>query len=65
MIRTHGLTHISLAVEDPERSLRFYRDVFGVEEYVREDTGIQVRGPGPHDILAFDGLHRGLRSQQG
>ena len=24
MIKTHGLTHISLAVADPERSLRFY-----------------------------------------
>ena len=26
MIKTHGLTHISLAVRDMERSLKFYSD---------------------------------------
>ena len=40
MIKTHGLTHISLSVRDPERSLRFYRDVFGVQEYYRDDEQI-------------------------
>ena len=30
MVRTHGLTHIALAVRDPERSFRFYQDVLGV-----------------------------------
>ena len=54
MIRTHGLNHISLAVRDPERSLQFYRDVFGVEEYYRDDTSIQVKGPGEMDVLAFE-----------
>lgn len=53
MVRTHGLTHISLAVADPERSLRFYETVFGVEEYYRDETNIQARGPGM-DILAFE-----------
>jgi catechol 2,3-dioxygenase-like lactoylglutathione lyase family enzyme len=54
MVRTHGLTHISLAVSDPDRSLQFYRTVFGVEEYYRDATSIQVQGPGPHDVLAFE-----------
>jgi catechol 2,3-dioxygenase-like lactoylglutathione lyase family enzyme len=36
MIETHGLAHISLSVRDPERSLRFYRNVFGVAEYYRD-----------------------------
>jgi catechol 2,3-dioxygenase-like lactoylglutathione lyase family enzyme len=54
MIRTHGLSHIALAVLDPDRSLAFYRAVFGVREYFRSDTGIQVLGPGPHDVLAFE-----------
>jgi catechol 2,3-dioxygenase-like lactoylglutathione lyase family enzyme len=53
-VRTHGLTHIALAVKDPQRSLEFYRRVFGVEEYYRDTTTIQVRGPGPHDVLAFE-----------
>lgn len=29
-VPTHGLTHVALAVQDPERSLRFYQDVLGV-----------------------------------
>jgi catechol 2,3-dioxygenase-like lactoylglutathione lyase family enzyme len=54
MVATHGLTHLALAVRDPERSLAFYRDVFGVREYFRDAGTIQVRGPGPHDVLAFE-----------
>jgi catechol 2,3-dioxygenase-like lactoylglutathione lyase family enzyme len=54
MIRTHGLTHLNLAVRDLERSLRFYREVFGVKEYYRDEGSIQVQGPGPHDVIAFE-----------
>lgn len=54
MIATHGLTHISLAVRDPDRSLAFYEAVFGVQEYYRDDTSIQARGNGTHDIFAFE-----------
>jgi catechol 2,3-dioxygenase-like lactoylglutathione lyase family enzyme len=53
-IATHGLTHLALAVRDPERSLRFYEAVFGVREYFRDANTIQVLGPGPHDVLAFE-----------
>jgi catechol 2,3-dioxygenase-like lactoylglutathione lyase family enzyme len=61
MIQTHGLTHISLAVRDPDRSLAFYAAVFGVEEYYRDDTSIQAKGSGTHDIFAFekDAKHAG------
>lgn len=54
MIKTLGLTHIALSVQDPERSLSFYRAVFGVREYFRDDTTIQVLGPGEFDVLAFE-----------
>jgi catechol 2,3-dioxygenase-like lactoylglutathione lyase family enzyme len=54
MIETHGLTHISLSVRDPQRSLDFYSRVFGVREYFRDETQIQVQGPGPFDVLAFE-----------
>jgi catechol 2,3-dioxygenase-like lactoylglutathione lyase family enzyme len=54
MVATHGLTHLALSVRDPERSLRFYSAAFGVREYFRDADTIQVLGPGPHDVLAFE-----------
>ena len=54
MIRTHGLTHLALSVADPDRSLQFYGSVFGVREYFRDAGTIQVQGPGPHDVIAFE-----------
>lgn len=53
-IPTHGLTHLSLAVADPERSLAFYARLFGVREVYRDEGQIQVAGPGDHDVIAFD-----------
>jgi catechol 2,3-dioxygenase-like lactoylglutathione lyase family enzyme len=54
VIRTHGLTHISLAVRDPERSLAFYATCFGVEEYYRDENSIQAKGNETQDIFAFE-----------
>ena len=54
MIRTHGLTHISLSVEDPERSLAFYEKLLGVREYHRDADSIQVLGPGEKDVIVFE-----------
>jgi catechol 2,3-dioxygenase-like lactoylglutathione lyase family enzyme len=53
-LATHGLTHIALAVKNPLRSLEFYRAVFGVKEYYRDADSIQVLGPGPKDVIAFE-----------
>ena len=47
MVETHGLSHVSLAVRDPQRSLEFYSQAFGVREYFRDHDQIQVKGPGP------------------
>lgn len=54
MIETHGLTHLSLAVADVDRSLGFYRDVFDVREAHRDAHTVEVHGPGPFDILTFE-----------
>lgn len=54
LIKTHGLSHVALSVTDPERSLAFYKSVFGVREYFRSESTIQVLGPGPFDVLAFE-----------
>jgi len=63
MVKTHGLTHISLAVRDLDRSLKFYSSVFGAREYFRDEKQIQVQGPGPHDVIAFEhsGSDAGVR----
>jgi catechol 2,3-dioxygenase-like lactoylglutathione lyase family enzyme len=53
MIKTHGLTHLNLEVSDLDISLRFYRDMFGVEEYFRDKNSVQVKGPGENDVIAF------------
>lgn len=54
MIRTHGLAHISLAVRDPERSLRFYETLFGVVEYCRDQESIQAKSAAGWEVLAFN-----------
>lgn len=54
MVETLGLAHISIAVRDPQRSLDFYMQVFGVREYFRDANQIQAQGPGPSDVLAFE-----------
>ena len=65
MIKTHGLSHVALSVSDPERSLAFYRDVFGVREYFRDDFTIQVLGPGRYDIIAFERRNNGVGAEGG
>src|SRR5262245_49897992 len=54
MVKTYGLTHIALAVLDLDRSLEFYRRVFGVREVYRDETSIQVQTPGSQDVIAFE-----------
>jgi catechol 2,3-dioxygenase-like lactoylglutathione lyase family enzyme len=59
MISTHGLTHISLRVANLDRSVAFYSQLFGVVEYFRDAESVQVKGPGPHDVIAFEHSHDG------
>ena len=54
MIKTHGLTHIALAVQDAERSLRFYSQVFGAVAVYQQDGFIQAQTPGSRDVLVFE-----------
>lgn len=54
MVKTHGLTHIALAVKDPARSLAFYQQVLGVVEVFREPGFIQAQTPGSRDVLVFE-----------
>ena len=54
MIKTHGLTHIGLAVKNAKRSFEFYRKVFGVIKIYDQNGWIQAQTPGARDIIVFD-----------
>ena len=55
MIETEGLTHIHLFVADLDRSLRFYREVFGLEELFRDGSKmVFVRPPNTSDTITLN-----------
>lgn len=54
MVKTYGLSHIALAVEDPERSLKFYEQVLGIVAVYRKEEFIQAQTPGSRDVLVFE-----------
>ena len=53
MIKTRGLTHLALAVRDPNRSFRFYQRLLGVRAVYRRADFIQAQTPGSWDVLVF------------
>lgn len=53
-VTTHGLTHVALAVRDPQRSLAFYKAVFGVVAVYEQDDFVQAQTPGSRDVLVFE-----------
>jgi catechol 2,3-dioxygenase-like lactoylglutathione lyase family enzyme len=53
-VRTHGLTHVALAVRDPKRSLQFYRSVLGVVAVYEGEDFVQAQTPGSRDVLVFE-----------
>ncbi|HJR66990.1 MAG TPA: VOC family protein [Gemmatimonadaceae bacterium] len=62
MIKTYGLTHLAMGVEDPERSLSFYQKILGVIPVYREKDFIQAQTPGSRDVLVFQKTKRRTRS---
>ena len=54
MIRTHGMSHVALAVRDPERSFEFYQAVFGAIAVYRDKDFVQAQTPGSRDVLVFE-----------
>jgi catechol 2,3-dioxygenase-like lactoylglutathione lyase family enzyme len=68
VIRTQGLTHIHLVVRDLERSLRFYRQVFGMEERFRSGPKmVFLNTPGSRDTVTLneDPAHAELAGRSG
>jgi catechol 2,3-dioxygenase-like lactoylglutathione lyase family enzyme len=54
MVRTHGLTHINLAVRDLTRSVGFYEQVFGCQTYWRDESTAHLQTPGCHDVITLE-----------
>ena len=52
--KTYGLTHLAIAVNDVERTLKFYQCVFDMELMYHENGFIQLTTPGCNDILVFE-----------
>jgi catechol 2,3-dioxygenase-like lactoylglutathione lyase family enzyme len=53
-VHTHGLTHVALAVRDPQKSLRFYHTVIGVVPVYVQSDFVQAQTPGSRDVLVFE-----------
>jgi catechol 2,3-dioxygenase-like lactoylglutathione lyase family enzyme len=64
-VKTHGLTHVALAVRDPQRSLRFYQRVVGVIPVYEQDDFVQAQTPGSRDVLVFERKPRGAGAAGG
>ncbi len=55
MIHTEGLTHLHLFVADLGRSLRFYREAFGLQEIFRDGpTMVFLRPPNTSDTITLN-----------
>jgi catechol 2,3-dioxygenase-like lactoylglutathione lyase family enzyme len=57
-VSTHGLTHVALAVRDPQKSLAFYRAVLGVVPVYEQEDFVQAQTPGSRDVLVFERKRR-------
>jgi catechol 2,3-dioxygenase-like lactoylglutathione lyase family enzyme len=60
VVRTYGLTHLSLVVRDLDRSIRFYRRAFGAKVTWREGKTAQLETPGCHDVIVLEERSRGF-----
>lgn len=52
--KTYGLTHLAIAVNDIERTLKFYQNVLDMRVMYHEQGMIQLTTPGCNDITVFE-----------
>jgi catechol 2,3-dioxygenase-like lactoylglutathione lyase family enzyme len=60
MIKTQGLTHIHLMVEDIDRSTTFYKTVFGMDTMFHAGRDmVFLNTPGSEDVITLHQRHNG------
>ena len=64
-VRTHGLTHVALAVRDPQRSFAFYQAILGVVCVYDDGAFLQAQTPGSRDVIVFERNARAAGKQGG
>jgi predicted enzyme related to lactoylglutathione lyase len=64
-IKTFGLTHLSILVEDIHRSATFYEIVFGARKMDVNENFIQLQTPGSHDVIVLDQRNREFKNSGG
>src|ERR1044071_7283894 len=52
--QTYGLTHLAIAVNNVERTMRFYQSVFDMQIMYHHNRFVQLTTPGCNDIVVFE-----------
>lgn len=65
MIKTYGLTHITLKVKDVKRSSMFYHKIFGTQEMYHSEGFVQIQTPGCHDIIVLQQGEKSIGQSNG
>jgi predicted enzyme related to lactoylglutathione lyase len=52
--KTYGLTHLAIAVNDVNRTMKFYQYVFEMQTMYLEKGFLQLTTPGCNDIIVFE-----------
>ena len=56
MLKTFGLSHIQITASDLDRSVRFYKELFGMKEVRRFEHCVMVQTPGTHEIFTVNAV---------
>jgi catechol 2,3-dioxygenase-like lactoylglutathione lyase family enzyme len=54
MVKTYGLTHVAVAVQDLDRTSAFYAAVLGAVVVYQDSGFLQMQTPGSRDVLVFE-----------
>jgi catechol-2,3-dioxygenase len=63
--KTYGLTHLAIAVNDVDRTMKFYQEVFDMQTMYHEKGFVQLTTPGCNDILVFEERENSLVGNTG